>query len=592
MGTAFRPGPLAAWACSTLLFAQLAAAQDFSLRFRGHGVDAPDLDRVKIQIDEPGNDDPGPPADVGATDFTIELWLKANAADNTAGPVACGSNINWILGNIVLDRDRYNQDRKFGLSIAGGNVVFGVSGDGTGDRTICGSAGVLDGLWHHIVVQRRRSDGHLWLYVDGVLQDDVDGPDGDISYPDDGVPCASCCGGPCTNSDPFIVLGAEKHDAGAAYPSYNGFLDELRFSDSLRYSTDFTPANAPFVVDGNTAALYHFDEGPAGACTGAIIDSAGGASPGQCQYGGTAPSGPEYSTDTPFNPAPPAQDSMVRPLRPLKVRIREGIAAVTKKLRVMVRNNDVDPNATQTVQLAAANIDCPASIIQSAPDFERSTPGAQDTITLRGRQTKTAVVLLNVAAADFVTFNRKAPARCTLSFTSSSTAPGNLDPSPANNSMTIEINVFDANDAEQAAVHETVMESVRVLHPGKVEIPPGAAMKEALVRITVINADSGEDPGDVITVTADHGDCPAGTVGIADFDRGTPGPQSSVTVPGVGKARGLLPLTIDASQFDTVEARSPSRCTALLTATGPGGDTDAGNNTTRLVIDVIDLGDL
>jgi hypothetical protein len=203
--------------------------QGLSLRFYGNGVD--DIDRVKIRVDDPATSLPGPPADIGATDFTLEFWMKADAADNPAGAVACGFDIAWIYGHIVFDRDRYNQDRKFGLSVAGGRFVFGVSGDGTGDRTICGTVGVLDGQWHHVAVERRRSDGWMWLFVDGALQAQADGPDGDVSYPDAGVP-GSYCGGPCTNSDPFLVIAAEKHDAGSAFPSYSGLVDEVRLPTS------------------------------------------------------------------------------------------------------------------------------------------------------------------------------------------------------------------------------------------------------------------------------------------------------------------------------------------------------------------------
>ena len=48
----------------------LAQASRFSLRFHGNGAN--DIDRVKIRIDGPEV-----PADVGATDFTIEWWMKA-----------------------------------------------------------------------------------------------------------------------------------------------------------------------------------------------------------------------------------------------------------------------------------------------------------------------------------------------------------------------------------------------------------------------------------------------------------------------------------------------------------------------------------
>ncbi len=277
----------------------------YSLRFMGNGTG--DTDRVKIRLDDSTlPDDPGPPADIGSEDFTLEFWLKGAAADNDAAAQTCGENINWINGNIVIDRDRYNQDRKFGLSIAGGVPIFGVSGDGTGDRTICGGANVssvVDDQWHHVAVQRRRSDGHLWLFVDGSLESEADGPDGDVSYPDDAVPCADCCGGgSCDFSDPFLVVGAEKHDAGASFPSFNGYVDEIRLSSSLRYGGSFTPPTAPFSPDANTVGLYHFDEGNGDL----IADSSGavgGPSSGDRRLGG-APPGPLWSTDTPFPASP------------------------------------------------------------------------------------------------------------------------------------------------------------------------------------------------------------------------------------------------------------------------------------------------
>ncbi len=276
------------------------AAGAQSLRFHGNGVG--DVDRVKIRVDDPATTLPGPAADVGATDFTIEFFLRASAAENTAPAVACGANIEWIYGNIVLDRDRYNQDRKFGVSIAGGAVVFGVSGESTGDRTICGTTNVLDGAWHHVAVARRRSDGRLTLFVDGTLEAEADGPDGDVSYPDGGVP-GDFCGGPCVESDPFLVVGAEKHDAGPQFPSFSGWVDELRLSTTLRYAADFAPPAAPFAPDSATAALYHFDEGT-GDAIGDSSGAAGGPSPGERRFGGS-PAGPEWSSETPFAPADP-----------------------------------------------------------------------------------------------------------------------------------------------------------------------------------------------------------------------------------------------------------------------------------------------
>ncbi len=266
-----------------------------SLRFYGNGVN--DIDRVKIPIDDPRTTNPGPPADLGAADFAIEFWVRGSRTDNATAAVTCGDNIAWIYGNIVIDRDRFNQDRKFGISLAGGLPVFGVSGDGTGDVTICASTDALDDGWHHVAAQRRRDDGWMWLYVDGRLEAEADGPDGDISYPDDGVP-GDYCGGPCLASDPFLVIGAEKHDAGSSFPSFNGWIDEIRLSNVLRYATDFALPTQAFPGNPNTMALYHLDEG-AGDVIADAAAAPGGPSPGERRFGGS-PAGPIWSTETPL----------------------------------------------------------------------------------------------------------------------------------------------------------------------------------------------------------------------------------------------------------------------------------------------------
>ncbi len=285
-----------AGALALLLLGLCSTAQaQSSLRYYG-GASGNQVDRVKIQIDELGNSNPGPPVDVGDTDFTIELFLRAPVGSNLSGNPGCGFGAyNWIDGNIFLDRDRYGQGREFGLSLGGGRVYFGINGAQGSPVTICGMSNLIDGQWHHVAVQRRRSDGWMWLYVDGVLEDEADGPNDDLSYPDDGAPTNNC-GGPCDESEPFLVIGAEKHDQAGGF---DGWVDELRVSTALRYSGSFTPPGAPFAPDASTAALYHFDEGVGNV----IVDSTpGNQSPGVRYYGlgGGAQPGPDWSTDTPF----------------------------------------------------------------------------------------------------------------------------------------------------------------------------------------------------------------------------------------------------------------------------------------------------
>lgn len=283
---------------SAVPVSQPVAAQmpDYSLRFYGHGVD--DIDRVKIRLDNPAR-----PIDVGLN-FTIEFWLRALASENQRGADCQTGQDGWINGHIIIDRDVYGGGDygDYGISLGNdGRIAFGVSRGSSGE-TICSSGSVTDGNWHHIAVTRNATNGEMRIYIDGVQQANGFGPTGNISYRDL-RPTAY------PNSDPFLVLGAEKHDAGPAYPSFSGWLDELRISNTIRYTTDFTPPTLPFVQDTATVALYHFNEGPAGACTGTIRDfSRQGTSTGVCRYGGSPPSGPEYTTDTPFDPSPEAAE--------------------------------------------------------------------------------------------------------------------------------------------------------------------------------------------------------------------------------------------------------------------------------------------
>jgi hypothetical protein len=262
-----------------------------SLRFYGAGTG--DVNRVKLRMTDLSS---GPPVNIGAQDFTLEWWMRALPGENSASVVPCGSGDGWRQGNILLDRDRFAQNADYGVSLAGGRLAFGVGGEGTAQLTICGSTNVVDGAWHHVAVQRRRSDGWMWLFVDGAPDVEADGPNGDVSYPADAVP-SNGCGGPCSN-DPFLVLGAEKHGVDPALRSFSGWMDEMRISNVLRYGGGFSPAAQPFLTDASTLVLLHFDDSP-GTSAYDTSGFAGGPSNGALKVGGT-PAGPAWSSEVPF----------------------------------------------------------------------------------------------------------------------------------------------------------------------------------------------------------------------------------------------------------------------------------------------------
>jgi hypothetical protein len=54
---------------------------------------------------------------------------------------------------------------------------------------------------------------------------------------------------------PFFRIGGL-----AGYGYLNGQIDELRISNTARYTATFSPPTSDFVSDANTMALYHFNE--------------------------------------------------------------------------------------------------------------------------------------------------------------------------------------------------------------------------------------------------------------------------------------------------------------------------------------------
>jgi len=257
-----------------------------SLRFYGNAVN--DIDRLKIRLDTPAR-----PVDIGETDFTIEWWMKALPGENEA-PAQIPQNEIWVLGNIILDRSVTDDGNngELGVSLQDGRIAFGVrsSVDFKSD-TILGNINVTDGAWHHVAVTRSL-DGWMQIFVDGQLDISELSPiGGDISYLDGHTVYDP--------DDPYLVIGAEKFDVDPVQrPAFHGWLDEMRFSSAVRYTSNFTPPDSAFTPDADTVALLHFDEG-SGDGVNDTTGIVGGPSNGVRFYGGS-PAGPEWSIDTPF----------------------------------------------------------------------------------------------------------------------------------------------------------------------------------------------------------------------------------------------------------------------------------------------------
>lgn len=258
------------------------SAQGSSNAVRFFGTGTNQQDRVLIPIDDDvAGPDASSPCDVGAGSFTIEFWVRGLLSDNPTtnwGGDVEQANVDWILGNIVVDRDIWGpSSRDFGISIAGGFVRFGTGhadvGAQDGDHTLEGSTNVLDGNWHHVACVRDAATGIKRIYVDAALDvaSSANVSRDDLSYPNAGVQGAQ------TPWGPYLVIGAEKHDAGPGFPSFSGRVDELRIWNVARSANDVL-GSFDRVVAPNSSGLvgmYRFEEGSGTS----VSDSSAAASP-------------------------------------------------------------------------------------------------------------------------------------------------------------------------------------------------------------------------------------------------------------------------------------------------------------------------
>jgi len=162
--------------------------------------------------------------DFGSGDFTMECWVHFNTVD----PMGHGfSTIMW-LGNYQLDYKVSSTELRIILQGMPGNYNLSA----TWVPTLS--------TWYHIAAVRNGAD--LKLFVDGTQI----GSTLDVS----------------TNATPAGGSGASF--IGCRRPNldrfFNGHMDEVRVSDTARYTANFTPATSAFTPDTNTKLLMHFED--------------------------------------------------------------------------------------------------------------------------------------------------------------------------------------------------------------------------------------------------------------------------------------------------------------------------------------------
>jgi len=168
--------------------------------------------------------------------YTVEAWVywRGGPAWQRIFDFGRGTN-EWMF--LTPQSNIFGED----------GVMFAISNNGLSSYTYLQAADPLPtNTWTHVAVVVDAATNTGRLYVNGVQ---VATGTIALSPADLGTP---------TIPTDLNYIGRSQF---ASDPYFNGIIDELRISDVVRYTANFTPSPSEFPLDANTVALWHFNEG-------------------------------------------------------------------------------------------------------------------------------------------------------------------------------------------------------------------------------------------------------------------------------------------------------------------------------------------
>jgi hypothetical protein len=196
---------------NTITSKNSAAIDTADYKFGGSSIF---LDRSSSQWLETGDI-----AGFGSTDdFTYECWFNY---DSITSPQFLFGNRNGSIGNYISVY--FDGSTMFGY-YHNQTAKISFTAPGTG--------------WHHFAVVRH--DGNVKCYIDGTQAGSTYNGANDV-----------------INTESFAI-GANDYTRNGAH-GWEGHIDEIRFSKTARYTSNFTPSTVPFDDDVNTLLLVHAD---------------------------------------------------------------------------------------------------------------------------------------------------------------------------------------------------------------------------------------------------------------------------------------------------------------------------------------------
>lgn len=146
---------------------------------------------------------------------TVDFWLYTNTATASGKyPIPFSMSLSGVRTNVQIDDSTSSAYPVYRVII--NNAVSGGNG----------STVISRGTWHHLAYCYDGNGTHSF-YLDGVLQKQFNASVGDYAY---------------------LVLGVAMNYDGTfdANTYFTGYIDEIRVSDVVRWTEDFTPPTEPY----------------------------------------------------------------------------------------------------------------------------------------------------------------------------------------------------------------------------------------------------------------------------------------------------------------------------------------------------------
>jgi len=166
-------------------------------------------------------------------DITLEAWININSFSTSAG-----------YHMYIIGKDSVGQ-RSYGIGVdltwSQPRKPFVIMFHSGGSYKISwGLNQLVTNQWYHIAGVFDETNDQLNLYVNGIPQ---------TMQTDTSTIYAGIAD---------LRIGARQYSGHECY--FNGLIDEVRISNTVRYSGGFSPQTLPFTTDLNTIGLWHFDE--------------------------------------------------------------------------------------------------------------------------------------------------------------------------------------------------------------------------------------------------------------------------------------------------------------------------------------------